>query len=347
MNSINLKTFSTAEITEQIGRLFSVSIDASCSSNSILLPEEAGGGKITTIDFDNGTNLILFDIELKNTLTINFGKEHVNPLNFLHCNKGSIVHKLCDSSIHYELESMKSSITSCPKDAEQSLIFPKEEQVIISMISVDRERYTDLSNCHPNDDIPQEFVDTINDYKGCKTFYYRGNSDYQLSKSLKALFASDLEGLEDFVFAESDMLEALGHFIRNYKENQNPKHEQLGLCQYDIDCLNKAKDIIITSLNNSPTIPELAKLVGINQQKLKKGFKIVYGKTINQFLIQKRMEAAKILLTQNGNSIREVASQVGYSNQSHFSSKFRDHFGMLPKDFVKSVDVGHLRASMN
>ena len=346
MNNITLKTFSSSEITKKISQILSVEMESVCAANELNIPATHGTGKVTTIDFDNGLNLTLFNFKLKDSFTLNFSKGDVYPLNFMYCSKGTIIHKLCDDTIDYQLETMRSSITSCPCDTTQSLTFPGKQQMTAAMISVNRKVYTELSKCH-GDELPQAFTDAITDKGSEQTFFYQGNADYQLTKSIRGLFDADLTGLEDFVFAESALFEALGHFIRNYKENQNPERFRVALSKYDLDSLTHAKTILVGNLNNAPTIPELAKLVGINQQKLKKGFKSVFGKTINQFLIQKRMEAAKILLTQDGSSIREVASQVGYSNQSHFSSKFREHFGMLPKDFIKSVDVGQLRAKMN
>jgi AraC-like DNA-binding protein len=346
MNKITLKTFSTSEITKKISEILSVELESVCSANELKIPTKHGTGKVTTIDFDNGLHLALFDFKLKDSFTLNFLKGNAYPLNFMFCSKGAIIHKLCDDAIHYQLETMRSSITSCPCEATQSLTFPGEQHVTAAMISVDRKVYTELSKCH-GDELPKAFTDAINDQESEQAFFYQGNADYQLTKAVKALFNLDLTGLEDFVFAESALFEGLGHFIRNYKENQNPERFRIALNKYDLDSLTHAKTILVGNLNNAPTIPELAKLVGINQQKLKKGFKNVFGKTINQFLIQKRMEAAKILLTQDGSSIRDVATQVGYSNQSHFSSKFREHFGMLPKDFIKSVDVSQLRAEMN
>lgn len=346
MNKITLKTFSTDEITRKISQFLSIDTASICDSNEMAIPATHGSGKITTIDFDNGLNLVLFNFKLADSLTIHLEAGNVYPLNFIYCNKGLVIHKVCDGAIHYQLEALRSSITSCPCSTTQSLTFPSKQQIIATMISVDRKAYTELSKCH-GDELPKSFTEAINDQDSEQTFFYQGNADYQLTQSNKALLEVQITGLEDFVFAESAMFETLGHLIRNYKENQNPERTRVALNKYDMDCLTHAKAILVGNLNNAPTIPELARLVGINQQKLKKGFKSTFGTTINQFLIQKRMEAAKLLLAQNGNSVRDVASQVGYSNQSHFSSKFREHFGMLPKDFIKSVDLSKMRAEMN
>lgn len=346
MNKITLKTFATSEITKKISEILSIEMESVCSSNELNIPETHGAGKVTVIDFSNGLNLTMFDFKLNDTFTLNFKEGNVYPLNFIYCKKGVIVHKLCNDSIRYQLETMRSSITSCPCEATQSLTFPSGQKITAAMISVDRSIYTELSKCH-GDELPKAFTDAISDTDSKEMFFYQGNADYQLTQSIKSLFDANLTGLEDFVFAESALFEGLGHFIRNYKENQNPDRFRVALNKYDLDCLTHAKTILVGNLSQAPTIPELAKLVGINQQKLKKGFKSIFGKTINQFLIQKRMEAAKILLVQEGNSVRDVSTQVGYANQSHFSSKFREHFGVLPKDFIKSVDIGQIRAEMN
>lgn len=77
----------------------------------------------------------------------------------------------------------------------------------------------------------------IKDTKGEGTFIHQGHSDYELSEALKALFDIKLSSLEDFVFVESDLFNALAYFIRNYKANQNPDCFQQNLSKYDIKCL--------------------------------------------------------------------------------------------------------------
>jgi AraC family transcriptional regulator len=98
------------------------------------------------------------------------------------------------------------------------------------------------------------------------------------------------------------------------------------------DKIIKARDILISRLNQPPTIQTLSLEVGINQCYLKKGFKELFGYTIYDFLVNERMIHAKLLLQTRDLSISEVAQQIGYANTSSFSSAFKKNTGFFPSE---------------
>lgn len=81
-----------------------------------------------------------------------------------------------------------------------------------------------------------------------------------------------------------------------------------------------------------PTISELARLVGTNATKLKRGFKLLYGMTIFEFGHQHRMQHALRLLAEEKLPVGTVAKQVGYQHQASFASAFKEYFAFLPKE---------------
>jgi len=97
--------------------------------------------------------------------------------------------------------------------------------------------------------------------------------------------------------------------------------------------LTTAKERLLQDLCKAPTIPELAREVGMSQCDLKKGFREQFGSSIYALFQKERMELGKTLL-QNRN-VTETARQLGYSNTSHFSAAFRKQFGVLPSQVHK------------
>ncbi|MEM7018959.1 MAG: AraC family transcriptional regulator [Pseudomonadota bacterium] len=81
------------------------------------------------------------------------------------------------------------------------------------------------------------------------------------------------------------------------------------------------------------TIALLAREVGLNERKLKTGFRNQVQMTVHQYLEEVRLTAACELL-RNGLTISETAWTVGYANPSHFSKRFRLRFGCRPKDWI-------------
>lgn len=90
-----------------------------------------------------------------------------------------------------------------------------------------------------------------------------------------------------------------------------------------------ARELLLNDLSKPPTIKQLAHEVGINQLKIKRGFKQLFGTSPYALFQRKRMERARDLLQRY--SVTETAAMLGYSNPSHFSSAFRKQFGVLPK----------------
>lgn len=110
------------------------------------------------------------------------------------------------------------------------------------------------------------------------------------------------------------------------------KSEDVCLSDYDIQRIDMAKNILIDNMVNPPSITELAKTVGLNSTKLKKGFKSIYNTTAFVFLRDTRLEYSKKLLFCGDMTIAEIANKVGYANPSKFSRAFRNKYGLNPKD---------------
>lgn len=81
-------------------------------------------------------------------------------------------------------------------------------------------------------------------------------------------------------------------------------------------------------------VQELANEVGISRVHLNRKMKEQYGLSPNVFIRSYRLKQAAYLLVHNKVNVSEVAYRVGFSTHSYFSSSFREHFGMSPKDFV-------------
>lgn len=105
----------------------------------------------------------------------------------------------------------------------------------------------------------------------------------------------------------------------------------LQLKHHDIACLHAAKAYLDEHYGDHCSIMALAAQVGINQKKLKQGFKALFGFTVFGYLSHVRMEKARQLLLDEKKTIGEVAGIVGYQHPQHFTAAFRKKYGVLPK----------------
>lgn len=105
----------------------------------------------------------------------------------------------------------------------------------------------------------------------------------------------------------------------------------------NVEKIQKAKQILIESMTEPPTLTELANQINLPLQHLKDGFKHIYGETVFAYLVNYKMEYARKLLTTRKYNISEVSFEVGYSTASHFIAAFKKKFGATPKRYMSSL----------
>ncbi|MCU0569992.1 MAG: AraC family transcriptional regulator [Oculatellaceae cyanobacterium Prado106] len=101
----------------------------------------------------------------------------------------------------------------------------------------------------------------------------------------------------------------------------------------DVDRIHQARAILLQKSDNPPSLIELARLVGLNDCTLKRGFRQVFGQTAFGLLHDYRLEQARQLLEERRLNISEITQAIGFANRSYFAAAFRKKFGLSPKDY--------------
>lgn len=81
------------------------------------------------------------------------------------------------------------------------------------------------------------------------------------------------------------------------------------------------------------TVAEAAAMVGMSGPQFMKTFKRVAGMTLVGYLNHVRLAAGMRLLRESSLSIADVATAVGFTDQSYFDKRFKRAFGSTPRDF--------------
>ncbi len=76
---------------------------------------------------------------------------------------------------------------------------------------------------------------------------------------------------------------------------------------------------------------ELASVIGISPTYFASLFKQAMGISPQQYIIQQRVERAKLMLLKTDLTIADIALQVGFSSQSHLTQQFKRLTGITPK----------------
>ena len=162
-----------------------------------------------------------------------------------------------------------------------------------------------------------------------------GAMSLAMNQVLQQIVQAPYQGMMQQFYLESKALELLTLQFAHWSE-MPPSKRSRSLPPDELDRLHAAKEILIGKVSEPPTLAELAQQVGLNEHRLKQGFRQVFGSTLFGYLHHYRMLHAQHLLLNSSLTIAGVAARVGYRNPEAFSTAFRRKFTISPKAYQLS-----------
>lgn len=165
-----------------------------------------------------------------------------------------------------------------------------------------------------------------------RPFFHRplGQTTLEMQRVLQRLWQCPYQGFTKQLYLESLALELLSLQLAQWAE-LDPRTQSLVLSSDDVERVHHASTVLTQCLTNPPSITQLARQVGLNDYKLKLGFRQVLGTTPFGYLRRQRLELAQQLLADSEMSVEQVAIIVGYKSRSSFTAAFCRQFGASPK----------------
>jgi len=161
-----------------------------------------------------------------------------------------------------------------------------------------------------------------------KDHYVEGpvfNMSPEMFQLVEQFFSNTYEGEIKMMFYKSHTTALLSHYFGQLAKQQYTK-----LDTSQIEKINLAQEILISDLENPPSLTELAYKIGTNTNKLKTEFKAQFGIPVFKYLQNERLKKAYNLIKNERKTIQEAAWAVGYDSLGSFSNAFEKKFGYRP-----------------
>jgi AraC-like DNA-binding protein len=146
-------------------------------------------------------------------------------------------------------------------------------------------------------------------------------------------------GITKRMYLQAKVLELITLQLAPFLAEQEKQEPSPRLKAVTITRIQHAREILLSRLENPPSLLELAQLVGVSTTTLKRGFKTLFGTSVFNYLTDKRMVQAEELLRKNNSSVAEVANLVGYSHLGHFAAAFKQRYGITPSQCLLGKKV--------
>ncbi len=120
------------------------------------------------------------------------------------------------------------------------------------------------------------------------------------------------------------------------KALQHHAREMPGNNDVHFEKIMEAEAILKAHLQkNLPNVGDIAHQVALSESTLKRHFKVIFGKSVYEYYLDKKMQLAKNLLMEKPLSVNEAAEILGYEKVSNFIDIFKKHHGYSPGSIKK------------
>ena len=163
------------------------------------------------------------------------------------------------------------------------------------------------------------------------------NRLYGLEKGADAFLGKPFD-TEELHLLMNNLIDNVRRLRGKFSGMQNPteKIEPIKMKSNDEVLMEKVIKAINTHLSDSDFgVEELTQEIGISRAQLHRKMKDMTGIAASEFLRNIRLEQAARILSEAEVNVSQVAYQVGFSNQSYFSTSFKRHFGMSPTEYAE------------
>ncbi len=299
------------------------------------LPKKLGDGGDRVIDLRGGLTIHLRSTRLWQTTKVVQQHGPVFPLTAkFYLSGSSRVQTPGISEIEPDYEEVAGcNYLYCLPDLTEIEEWPANEltQVVMIYANIDYFRSFNLP-CEAWPKPLQELVQA----KSTERFHRSlGATTPAMHQLLQQILHCPYQGLTQHLYLESKALELLVLQFAHGSEDDLSSKQTLFRAE-DVELLHRAKEILIQHAAEPPLLVELARQVGLNDRKLKQGFRHLFGTTVFGYLQDYRMQQAKQLLHDSDLTIASVAATVGYKNPEAFSTAFRRKFAVSPKVYQLS-----------
>lgn len=290
------------------------------------IPEGAGRGRLMGVSSVRGIRAIAYDISFKNPLDMT-GYSRTPHMDMLFCLGDQTGWNLPESRTAFELCPGESYIGSSRETRKRS-VFSAGTHMHILEIKVP---LAEVPHIYENMDGSRPWDNSFS-----KVF---PSGKFRFTPSVQALIRQmwdcPYQGYIRQLYLEGKLLELVAVYLNETMFQTEREIFIPSFSKEDFTCIYQAKRILDEEPECNYPLSLLSRRVGLNEYKLKKGFKEVFGISVHSYAIQKRLELAKVILDVENVTVSEAAGRAGYGNVSHFAAAFRKKYGTNPGQYLR------------
>jgi AraC family transcriptional regulator, transcriptional activator of the genes for pyochelin and ferripyochelin receptors len=147
-----------------------------------------------------------------------------------------------------------------------------------------------------------------------------------MAKTVMDIFASPLNGSLKKLLVEAKTMELVALQLNSISASAIGGKKR----NHMRDLMENIRLYLNDAFLEEHTLKSICLKFGVNEFALKNRFKEYFNTTVFDFILSRRLEHARDLLQNTDQTIQEVSTRVGYKYPNHFSTAFKNKFGITP-----------------
>jgi YSIRK-targeted surface antigen transcriptional regulator len=152
-----------------------------------------------------------------------------------------------------------------------------------------------------------------------------GGLDIETAYELSDSYIQEMEKMSDSASVYALNASAVFDFTRRVCDAKIPQGMSLEIF--------KCIQYIANHINTDISVEKIANEFNMDRSTLSKKFKRELGFNISSYIMRRKLEEAKSLLSYTDKTISEISEYLCFSTQSYFQNVFKKKYGLTPKEF--------------
>lgn len=345
MTTIKITADNTADAVKQIQQVIGGTITERWGEYVLNVDNELAKGKITFLNFEWGGSVLQYDIVFLDDIALVMDASEFNPIHFTYTIEGYSHHRFELEKKKRKLEQYQSVIITSKNGGYNYRYFEKNIKVQMHLIQINRvvfikKRLNDASVLN------KKLYEVFYDKQHENVFAYFGTYNLKIANLIKQYNAIRQKGMIRILIKEGIVYQILSeHMQQHNKDVKRDKKPNTSLTKKEISLVRKVGQKILKNVAEDYNVEDLANDIGLPQAKLQEGFKLLFSRTVIEYIRHVRLEEARDLINNTDYNISQIVYSIGFSSRSYFSKIFKRKYGISPSEFLKNKQENQIKIS--
>ena len=332
MHNIHLKHSSTKDALIQLQKFLNGSITEAYGEYVLTFNNVFGNGVIRGIDFDWGLSLIDFNVNLVELTKITFENNERKLVEFIFISEGHLEFKEdLEEASFMNFNRYQNIIISSKIHSKKVFVLPKATQVKVNVIQLDTISYKEKKNNNLSS-LDKTLHTVFESQNETASYHHLGNYNLKIADIIKQLDNTPNTGIRTLCI-EGQLNLIMAMQMLEHQNSQIKEALQDSLSKEHIKKIQELSTYISDNISEPLSIDYLSKLSGLGPKKLQMGFKVLYSKSVNEYIRDIKLEVSRDQLKHSDLTISEIVYTIGFNSRSYFSKIFFERYNILPKDY--------------